>query len=443
MIFNRKYHYFIGDKSLTFMNIETGNSTITDKENLFGLGFSYNFILNHKLDILNQIKNLDEKLLMDRSLDRKINLLIVDTTNKCNLQCKYCSVDAKLDGLFNSEENIIKGFFKLLDSKNINDQVTIEFSGGEPLLNFTLIKKIVPKLIEIAGIHDIKINFSIQTNGICLNDEVVEFLYFYKFSVGVSIDGNKVWNVNRLDYYGKESFDIVVKNILNAREKNLPISLLGVIYKPEQYLDYIDFAHELEVRNFRLNNLTNIGRSKCNMNQGLSFSKNINEYANSYIEMANNLIANKKYEGYHEANLNYFLWGLLNWQPHMCFRSPCGAGRNQIHIDVYGNIYACQDWRSIKDSCIMNVDDDEKLDSAILKSKRVKELSVPNHERYPVLCCDCSWKVRCGVCPRELFTDLKDYDGPIASCKFNNLVYEKLFDIIYINKDKVFKYLGM
>ena len=125
----------------------------------------------------------------------------------------------------------------------------------------------------------------------------------------------------------------------------------------------------------------------------------------------------------------------------MCFRTPCGAGRNQLHISAYGEIFPCQDWRSIGDASLGMIHDCMDVRKYIESSERVRQLSVPNYERHPELCGDCAWKMRCGVCSRELYTEYTGNGKKIGLCEFQNGVYEELIKVISLHTNKVFDYL--
>lgn len=124
-------------------------------------------------------------------------------TKNCNLKCKYCyEHDNKDTGnmsldIEDKTLNYIKGIIQ-----ESNDSIhNIQFHGGEPLLNFKLIKRFVEEIEKVKG--DSTIKYGMTTNGTIWSEEVEEFLAEYKDSfsgyISVSIDGNyKVHNKNRV-----------------------------------------------------------------------------------------------------------------------------------------------------------------------------------------------------------------------------------------------------
>ena len=86
----------------------------------------------------------------------------------------------------------------------------------------------------------------------------------------------------------------------------------------------------------------------------------------------------------------------------MCFRVPCGSGRNQISITASGEMYTCQEWRNIHDAPIGNVNVDTDLDMKLIENKRARELANRDVNKSEV-CKKCDWKTFCGICPREIY----------------------------------------
>ncbi|WP_300409263.1 radical SAM protein [Lagierella sp.] len=212
---------------------------------------------------INSVGNIEKPSL------NNFNLLIVDTTDLCNLRCKYCSMNATNTGRRLKENEFYIAFDEFLKLPNISEFLTIEFSGGEPLMNFKFIHNVVPIILSKAGKHNININFSIQTNGTLFNDNILDFIKKYNFSVGISIDGFKKWNNHRVFGNNVEAYDKIMNGINSLKNKSIPFSVLGVITNYEQYDSYLQFVYENDINYFRLNTLANIGRS-----ENLNLSKN-------------------------------------------------------------------------------------------------------------------------------------------------------------------------
>mgnify|MGYP000848840763 CR=1 FL=1 len=179
-----------------------------------------------------QQKRVNNDVLITRNhiLDAisNINQLTFETTEKCNLNCKYCSYGnlyndyskrTNKDMSFDSAKVIIDYFKEFWDNKankSINGLIFISFYGGEPLINFNFIKNTVDYIKSL----NIKrqIQFSITTNAILIN-KYIDFLVENNFNILISIDGDKTNNSYRTFSNGKHSFDKLRKNIINIKEK--------------------------------------------------------------------------------------------------------------------------------------------------------------------------------------------------------------------------------
>ena len=159
-------------------------------------------------------------------LDSKVGQLVLQVTQNCNLRCDYCVYSGK----YNTREHANKHMSFETAKKAINflkkhsrerDTVVIGFYGGEPLLEFELIKKCVEYAqTELQGK---KINYSLTTNATLLTDEIMDYFIEYSFMITVSIDGPKEMHdkERRFADGNRGSFDIVMSNIKRIREKNI------------------------------------------------------------------------------------------------------------------------------------------------------------------------------------------------------------------------------
>ena len=128
--------------------------------------------------------------------------MLLSLTNRCNLSCEYCFVKQNPQDM--TLEIAEKAISILLDNCKLkNEKPRINFFGGEPLLKFNeLIVPIVEKY------HDI-ISFGITTNGVLLDEDIVDFFTKYNIKVLLSFDGIPiVQNKQR-----SNSFDKVINNI--------------------------------------------------------------------------------------------------------------------------------------------------------------------------------------------------------------------------------------
>lgn len=176
------------------------------------------------------VKNLD---IDDRALSllrheylesqKKIELLYIGITQGCNLGCKYCFLEneyANWRPKIMSEtiaNEVVTKYIDYVKRKNIYKPQII-FFGGEPLLNWKVLKHIVslcePYNSEVDT--DSRISFSIVTNGTLITDEIASFLVEHNIGIGLSIDGPK--KINDKNRVFKSNGQSVYNRILQSIE---------------------------------------------------------------------------------------------------------------------------------------------------------------------------------------------------------------------------------
>lgn len=171
-----------------------------------------------------------------------IGQLILQVTQNCNLRCKYCvysgsyvnRTHTKKRMSFEIAKKAVDFYFK----HNINKAAgIISFYGGEPLLEFDLIYKVVNYCEQLYEGKELQ--FNLTTNATLLTDEVVDFLYAHNFVVTISLDGpEKVHNQSRVFADDKTGTFQCVMNNLKKIEKRCP-----------DYMNNINFNAVLDTTN--------------------------------------------------------------------------------------------------------------------------------------------------------------------------------------------------
>lgn len=161
---------------------------------------------------------------MHKSVTENAKTLIIELTESCNIRCTYCVFDESDNTERNhsdksiSEETALQSIDDFFKRTN-GEEGYLVFYGGEPLLSFPLMQKMVNHSNVIS---DKKIKFSFTTNGISLTNEKFNFLIENDFKITVSIDGPKViHDKRRLTKNGKGTFSIIEKNLMNLKKINI------------------------------------------------------------------------------------------------------------------------------------------------------------------------------------------------------------------------------
>lgn len=177
---------------------------------------------------------------------QNVSQVVFEMTTNCNLKCEYCcygdgytTFKSRKSGNINfkTAKTILDYFSNMLENKSdkgvMPEPFAISFYGGEPLMNFSVIKEIV-EYAENIKFKEKSLVFTMTTNAILL-DKYADFLSKHNFRILVSLDGNKTHDSYRRTHTGKESFDIVYRN-LKYVEENYPI-LFKAIHFNSVYTD--------------------------------------------------------------------------------------------------------------------------------------------------------------------------------------------------------------
>lgn len=184
------------------------------------------------------------------------NICTFEVTERCNLNCKYCTyghIYHDYDKRENRDINISNAkkfiiyLIKLWNSslnRSHNKNISLGFYGGEPLLNMFFIKDIVKFVSKLNTLHH-QFTFHMTTNGVWLH-KYMGFLIKHNFKLLISLDGNEKHNQYRVFSDGKSSHHVIFNNILKLRnrfpdyfDKNVEFN--AVLHNKNSVLEIIDY----------------------------------------------------------------------------------------------------------------------------------------------------------------------------------------------------------
>ena len=149
----------------------------------------------------------------------EVKALCLHICHDCNLRCKYCFAD---EGAYHARREFMslevakKAIDFLIENSGNRKILETDFFGGEPLMNFDVVKETVYYAKEQAAKRGKKFLFTLTTNGLLLKDDVAQFLNEEMENVVLSLDGRKeVHDAVRKTANGKGSFDLAIENIKN------------------------------------------------------------------------------------------------------------------------------------------------------------------------------------------------------------------------------------
>lgn len=151
-----------------------------------------------------------------------IKALCLHVAHTCNLNCTYCFAR---QGKYNGERAIMsldvgkRALDFLVENSGTRTNLEVDFFGGEPLMNWETVKQIVAYGRELEKKYNKVFRFTLTTNGMLIDDDVIDFANKEMNNVVLSLDGRKeVHDRLRKNYKGEGSYDIIVPKFQKLAE---------------------------------------------------------------------------------------------------------------------------------------------------------------------------------------------------------------------------------
>ena len=370
------------------------------------------------------------------SLASGTSLHIFVVTTACNAGCVYCQANngVTTPSLYMSKEIAEKAIDIALQSPET--ELSFEFQGGEPLLNFEIIKHIVTYAEKKKDWHEIK--YSIVTNLTLLTDEMIDFFEANRINVSTSIDGPcAVHNLNRPLKNGNGSYKKVLDSIQKLQNRNIHIGAIQTTTKfslryPKEI---VQTYKEIGFDSIFIRPLTPLGKATRNWEsigytpeEFLAFYRvavdellRINENGYFLREDQAAILLNKL----HGESLNY-----------MELRSPCGAGVGQLAYYADGNIFTCDEGRMLYEMGDHTFQLGNVFASTykeLIQSSTCKAVCASSILETIPGCCDCVYQPFCGTCPVVSYAKTHDIieKAPRGyKCRIFSGILDYIFDLI-------------
>jgi His-Xaa-Ser system radical SAM maturase HxsB len=413
-VFNKYRHKIIKNMHLlttddgSWVLLEKGDYLNAKKGNLDGRLFQ---LLEDEGIIITE-KNEPE--IMER-LRKKYSFLSIGTslhiivpTLRCNMTCRYCqasSVSADSKDYDMSEKTAKKAVDFIFQSPS--KCITIEFQGGEPMLNFKIVKYITEYARKLNKKYKKELEFVVVTNLNAMDEGKLNYLLDNDIHICTSLDGPKeIHDANRPLGKNGGSYDNVVKWVRRINNEYLKKgaqrragALITVTRKtltnPQGVIDeYLKNGFDT----IHLRFLSSLGCASASwQNIGytpeefLSFWKKAMEYI---IDLNKKGILIR--ERLTMVILRKFL-SLPSNEEYMDLRSPCGAAIGQLLYNYDGSIFTCDEGRMMGDDTFKIGDVDGKYSQIITSSKSCAIVSSSVNDCF--VCDECAYKPYCGLCP--------------------------------------------
>ena len=286
-----------------------------------------------------------------------VKALCLHIAHDCNLACRYCFAgegEYKGDRSLMSLEVGKKALDFLVANSGNRRNLEVDFFGGEPLMNFDVVKELVAYGRELEKNHDKHFRFTLTTNGVLLRDDVIEFANKEMDNIVLSIDGRKeVHDHMRPFKNGKGSYDFILDKFKKVAESRNQQKYYVRGTFTHYNLDFVKDVLSLADEGFEQISVEPV---VAGPEEPYAIrEEDIPQICEGYDELAKEMLKRKK-EG---RGFNFFHYMIdLSGGPCVYKRlSGCGSGTEYLAVTPWGDLYPCHQFVGEEEFCLGNVDD--------------------------------------------------------------------------------------
>lgn len=285
-----------------------------------------------------------------------VKALCLHIAHDCNLACEYCFAQ---EGEYHGKRAIMsfevgrKALDFLVANSGNRVNLEVDFFGGEPLLNWDVVKRLVEYGRSIEKEHNKKFRFTLTTNGILLNDEIMEFVNREMGNIVLSIDGRKEVNDRMRPHRGGQgSYDEIVPKFKKAADSR---NQMNYYVRGTYTHNNLDFSKDVL-------HLANLGFEQISVEpvvaaDGEDYAlreEDVPVLLEEYDRLALEYLKRRK-EG---KAFNFFHFMIdLKGGPCVAKRlSGCGSGNEYLAVTPWGDLYPCHQFVGNEDFLMGNVD---------------------------------------------------------------------------------------
>jgi len=270
-----------------------------------------------------------------------VKALCLHVAHTCNLNCAYCFAS---QGKYHGERAVMsfevgkQALDFLVASSGTRRHLEVDFFGGEPLMNFDVVKKLTAYARSIEKEHGKQFRFTLTTNGMLIDDDVIDFANREMSNVVLSLDGRKeIHDRCRVDYAGRGSWDRIVpkfQQLVKARGgKNYYMRGTFTHANPD-FLEDIRTMLDLGFTELSMEPVV------CAENDPAALTaEDLPVVMRQYEDLARLMLKRKK-EGRPFTFYHYMLD--LSGGPCIYKRiSGCGSGTEYMAVTPWGDLYPC------------------------------------------------------------------------------------------------------
>lgn len=296
-----------------------------------------------------------------------VKALCLHIAHDCNLACKYCFAE---EGEYHGRRALMsfevgkKALDFLVANSGNRVNLEVDFFGGEPLMNWDVVKQLVAYGRSLEKPNNKKFRFTLTTNGVLLNDEVMEFVNKEMSNVVLSLDGRKEVNDRMRPFRtGKGSYDLIVPKFQKLAESRNQTNyyIRGTFTR-----NNLDFSEDVK-------HFADLGFKQMSIEPVVGPEEDpysIREQDLPQIMEEYDKLALEYIDRYKKGNgFNFFHFMIDLTQGPCVYKrlSGCGSGTEYLAVTPWGDFYPCHQFVGNEDFLMGNVDE------GITKPELVKE----------------------------------------------------------------------
>ena len=284
-----------------------------------------------------------------------VKALCLHIAHDCNLACRYCFAE---EGEYRGHRELMsyevgkQAIDFLIANSGNRKNLEVDFFGGEPMMNFQVVKDIVKYGRELESLHNKKFRFTLTTNGILLDDASMEFANKEMSNIVLSIDGRKEVNDRmRPSRNGKGSYDIIVPKFQKLAELR---NQTNYYVRGTFTHNNLDFSEDVK-------HLADLGFKQISVEPVVALPEDsyaiteadLPKLYEEYDKLAQLILEYKK-EG-KEFNFFHFMIDLTGGPCVAKRLSGCGSGTEYLAVTPWGDLYPCHQFVGIPEYLMGNV----------------------------------------------------------------------------------------